>query len=301
MADPRLLYLNESSLKFGGFEKRNSPFAVLGIPMDITSSFRPGSRFAPRKIREMSQFIEFYSLRTGVDVGEVGFEDLGDVVLHPSDVEQNVERIRDVVSYASEKGKIVVSMGGEHTITVGTVLGTKADCVVSFDAHLDLRDEYMGYKFDHACVMHRLAERGVRIMEVGNRAVSREEVEYAKEFGVPFITSHEVNLIGTREVAMKVKNFLRPCNRIYITFDVDSVDPAYAPGVATPEPEGLTPTVVLDVINLIADSRVVGFDVVEISPPYDPSDITSVLGAKLIMETTSIVSSSLKKGKGEVR
>ncbi len=292
MSDPRLLYLNETVQKFGVF-KANSPFAILGIPMDITSSFRPGSRFAPQKIRHVSQFIEFLSIRSGVDMSEIGFQDYGDVILHPSDVEENVERISQVVSYISDQGKIVVSIGGEHTVTVGTVIGTRADCVLSFDAHLDLRDEYMGYKYDHACVQRRLSERGVKIMEIGNRAMGRDEIEYAKASNVPFITSHEVKLLGPREVAMRAINFLKPCNRIYITYDMDAIDPAYAPGVATPEPEGLDPSTVLDIMNLVVDRRVVGFDVVEVSPSYDPSEITSVLGAKLILETAAKLKTKL--------
>lgn len=116
-------------------------------------------------------------------MSEVGFVDFGDIILHPSDVEENVERISQVISYISELNKVVISIGGEHTITVGTVLGIKADCVLSFDAHLDLRDEYMGYRYDHACVQRRLSEKGVKIMEIGNRAMGRDEIEYAKHLG----------------------------------------------------------------------------------------------------------------------
>ncbi|QKQ99778.1 agmatinase [Metallosphaera tengchongensis] len=290
MADVRLLYLNESVQKFG-IERKTSRFGVLGVPMDITSSFRPGSRFAPHKVRQVSQFIEFLSLRTGVDMSEVGFADFGDVILHPSDVAENVERISQVASYISDQGKVLISIGGEHTITVGTVLGVKADCVLSFDAHLDLRDEYMGYKYDHACVQRRLSERGVRIMEIGNRGIGRDEIEYAKSMSIPFITSHEVRVLGPKEVARRTINFLETCNRIYITYDMDAIDPAYAPGVATPEPEGLDPSTVLDIMNLVIDKRVVGFDVVEITPSYDPTEITSVLGAKIILETAAALKS----------
>ncbi len=92
---------------------------------------------------------------------------------------------------------------------------------------------------------------------------------------------------------MRVVNFLKPCNRIYITYDMDAIDPSYAPGVATPEPEGLDPSTVLDIMNLVADKRVVGFDVVEVSPSYDPTEITSVLGAKLILETAAKIKTKL--------
>ncbi|MEM3864130.1 MAG: agmatinase [Metallosphaera sp.] len=292
MSDSRLLYLNENSQKFGIY-KPGSPFALMGIPMDITSSFRPGSRFAPQKIRQVSQFIEYLSIRSGIDMSNVGFVDYGDIILHPSDVAENIERITQVTSYLSDLKKIVVSIGGEHTVTVGTVLGTKADCVLSFDAHLDLRDEYMGYKYDHACVQRRLSEKGVMIIEIGNRAMGSDEIEYARSNKIPFFTSHEVKLLGPQEVAKKVINFLSPCKRVYITYDMDVLDPSYAPGVATPEPEGLDVSTVLDIMNLVVDDRVVGFDVVEVSPPYDPSEITSVVAAKLILETSAKIKTRL--------
>lgn len=287
MADSRLLYLNENSRQFAGFNKPSSPFIIIGIPLDITSSFRPGSRFAPSAIREYTQYIEFYSIRTGIDMGDIGFNDVGDIVMHPSDVEENIKRISDVTSYFAEKGKIIISIGGEHSITVGTTRGIKPDCVLSFDAHLDLRDDYMGYKYDHACVMRRISEQGVKIMEIGTRAVSKEELEYANKAGIAYFTPQQVRLLGPREIARKIITNFRECQKIYITYDMDGIDPAYAPGVATPEPEGLDPTTVLDIVSLIVDKRVIGFDVVEVSPPYDLSGITSVLASRLILETSA--------------
>ncbi|QGR18999.1 agmatinase [Stygiolobus azoricus] len=289
MADSRLLFLNENSRTFAGFNRPASPFVIVGLPMDTTSSFRPGSRFAPSVIRDTAQYIEFYSIRSGVDMGEIGFNDVGDVVLHPSNNEENVRRISEVVSYFAEKGKVVVGIGGEHTVTIGTTRGIRPDCLVSVDAHLDLRDDYMGYKYDHACVMRRISEYGVKIIEIGTRAVSREEIEYANEKGISYFTPKQVRLLGVREVAQKIITALKECNKVYITYDMDGIDPSYAPGVATPEPEGLDPTTVLDIMSLIIDKRVIGFDVVEVSPPFDPSGVTSVLAAKIILETASMV------------
>jgi agmatinase len=289
MADSRLLFLNENSRTFAGFNRPASPFVIVGLPIDTTSSFRPGSRFAPSVIRDTAQYIEFYSIRSGVDMGEIGFNDVGDVILHPSNNEENVRRISEVVSYFAEKGKVVVGIGGEHTVTIGTTRGIRPDCLVSVDAHLDLRDDYMGYKYDHACVMRRISEDGVKIIEIGTRAVSREEIEYANERRISYFTPKQVKLLGVREVAQKIVTTLKECNKVYITYDMDGFDPSYAPGVATPEPEGLDPTTVLDIMSLVIDKRVVGFDVVEVSPPFDPSGITSVLAAKLILETAAMV------------
>lgn len=291
MSDSRLLYLNENSRKFAGFNKQSSPFIIIGIPMDITSSYRPGSRFAPNSIRDAAQYIEFYSIRTGIDMGDVGFNDVGDIILHPSSVEENLSRISSVINYFHENKKIIISIGGEHTISAGVIKGLQKEglCVISFDAHLDLRDEYMGYKYDHACVMRRISEYGVKILEIGSRAISREELEYARRNGIAFFTPQQIRLLGVKEVARKIINSTQECKSLYISIDMDGLDPAYAPGVATPEPEGLDPTTLLDIINLIVDKRVVGFDIVEISPPYDISGITSVLGAKIIMETSASI------------
>lgn len=297
----KLLYLNESSTKFAGFEKKDSPFVIIGAPLDITSSFRPGSRFAPNAIRVSAQTLEFLSLRTGVDVGDIGFVDVGDIIMHPSDVEENIKRITDVVSYFKDAKKIPIILGGEHTVTVGAVkgFGDPDICILDFDAHFDLRDEYMGYKYDHACVMKRLWEYGVKIIEVGTRAISKEELEFANKQGIPYITSPEVKLLGIREVARKVAKFFANCKKVYITYDMDALDPSIASGVATPEPEGLDLSTILDIVNLVVEAisnkaQVIGFDVVEFSPPYDTSGITAIVASKIIIETTAIISKFYK-------
>jgi agmatinase len=291
VSDGRLLYLNENSRKFAGFNKERSPFVIIGIPMDITSSYRPGSRFAPSSIRESAQYIEFYSIRNDVDMGEIGFNDVGDIILHPSNVEENISRISSVINYFHENGKITISIGGEHTITAGVIKGMKREglCLVSFDAHLDLRDEYMGYRYDHACVMRRISEYGVKIIEVGTRAVSKEEIEYARQKGIAFFTPQQVRLLGVKETSRRIITSIQECKSLYISVDMDGIDPAYAPAVATPEPDGLDPSTLLDIINLIADKRVIGFDVVEVSPSYDTSGITSVLASRIILEIAATV------------
>lgn len=294
-----LLFLNEDSRKFAGFNRRDSRYILLGAPLDVTSSFRPGTRYAPSQIRESAQFIEFLSLRTGIDVGEVGLNDLGDIVMHPTNQMESINRIKGVVGELP-RGKFLITLGGEHTITQGVVAGLgNVDCLISFDAHLDLRDEYLGERFDHACAMRRIVEKGVKVVELGTRAVSREELEYARERGVKFFTSHEVRRLGVREIGKKVSEEIRECRRLYLSYDVDVFDPAYAPGVQTPEPEGLEPWTVLDIMNLFIDNRFVGMDVVEINPLVDPSGITSVLGAKLVLET--LASHYLAAEKEQVR
>jgi len=299
MNEYKLLYLNENAVKFAGFNRADSPFVIIGIPMDITSSYRPGSRFAPYQIRNNSQYIEFYSMRTGIDIGEVGFNDVGDIILHPSNVEENLRRITDVVSYFIEQNKKVISIGGEHTITLGIVRAFKdKPCIISFDAHLDLRDDYLGYKYDHACVMRRIYEEmRPKIVEIGTRAVSREELEFASKNGITYFTPYQIRVLGIRETARKLLLLLQDCKSVYISYDMDVFDPSFAPGVATPEPEGLDPTSVLDLVNILLEnikSKVLGFDVVEVSPPFDPSYTTVILASRIILETSAIILKYLK-------
>jgi agmatinase len=294
MNDYRLLYLNDNVTKFAAFNKPNSPFAIIGIPLDITSSFRPGGRFAPNAIRNTAQYIEFYSIRTGIDMGDIGFNDVGDVILHPTDVEENLRRISEIISYFSEKGYRVIGIGGEHTVTIGIISGFLDNpCIISFDAHLDLRDEYLGYKVDHACVMRRILEsKRSKLIEVGIRAVSKEEVEFAQKNGIIYFTPSQIKLLGVKEVARKILINIKECSSLYISYDMDVFDPSYAPAVATPEPEGLDPTTVFDLSNLVIENYrgvIKGFDVVELTPIYDTTGITSVLASKLILEIASMI------------
>jgi agmatinase len=285
------LYLNETPYVFGGVKKGESPIRIIGIPLDISSSYRPGSRFAPLRIRESSINLEFYSIRTGVDFNEILFDDIGDLSMHPSSMEENLSRIEETYKQITSGNKLIVSLGGEHTITYGIIKAIKNEqpCVISFDAHLDLRNEYLGDKYSHACVMRRITEvlgEG-KIIEVGTRAVTKEELNYAKENRILYITSRELRWLGIKETARKITKRLEECKKFYISYDMDAFDPAFAPGVATPEPEGLEPWQVLDIMEQIIDKRLIGLDIVEVSPPYDSSMITSMLASRLIIEASA--------------
>ncbi|MEM0174346.1 MAG: agmatinase, partial [Sulfolobaceae archaeon] len=218
---------------------------------------------------------------------------------HPSDVEENLKRISEVISYFLEQNKKIISIGGEHTITLGIIRAFKeTPCIISFDAHLDLRDEYLGYKYDHACVMRRIyEEKKSKIIEIGTRAVSRDEIEFANKNGILYFTPFQIRVLGIREIARRILLSLQDCKSIYISYDMDVFDPSFAPGVATPEPEGLDPTTVLDLVNILLEntkSKITGFDIVELAPPFDPSYITIILASKLILETSAIIAKYTK-------
>ena len=292
------LYLNPTPSCFGGscVEKSKARVYVLGVPYDGTVSWRPGAREAPRTIRVAAANIEFYSLRLDVDVEEVPIADVGDLTVS-FDVKETLKRLSVVVHELSQTldKRLLVVLGGEHTITLGVFEGLiKAGldpCLLVLDAHLDYRDEYMGLRFTHATFARRLVEAyGYdKIFHLGVRAVCREEIEFARHKNVRYLTSFEMRFLGLREVARRVLTWLKqnPCKTLYVSVDMDTYDPAYAPGVSTPEPDGLEPWMVLELLGHIvlhSPKPLVAVDVVEVSPPYDCSGITSILAARTIVE-----------------
>lgn len=275
------------SLVFGASQTDldDADYVVLGVPFDLTSTYRTGSRFAPLAIRETSLNIESYSFRSEVDLEDVKIHDAGD--LHVSgDVEETLERLELVTREIFEGEKTPILIGGEHTVTLGSIKGYgKAVAIASFDAHLDLRNEYMGQNVCHATFMRRLSEGAEvkRIIEVGTRAVCREEIEYAESSGIRFFTSQQIVRDGAEDVSGKLKGLLEGCDAVYLSVDMDILDPAFAPGVQNPEPDGLSIQALLDLLCGICSSHVVGFDITEVAPHYDRG-ITAVQAAKVMFE-----------------
>ena len=256
----------------------------MGVPYDGTSTYRSGARFAPNAIRDASLNVESYSLRVGVDAENLPLHDLGDLDV-VVDVAETLHRLKTVSSELSGMGKRLMLIGGEHTITLGAVQGIgDVDAVVSFDAHLDLRGEYMGQRVSHATVMRRIHElEGVdRVVWVGVRAVSREELEFAQTIGACYITSRDVWLKGLEHSKNALENALSNCETLYITVDIDVLDPAYAPAAQNPEPEGLTVHQLLELLCPLC-GRAVAVDLVEVSPPYD-NGTTAIQAAKILLE-----------------
>ncbi|MEM2117959.1 MAG: agmatinase [Candidatus Bathyarchaeia archaeon] len=295
------LFVSQSNV-FSGFQKpfEKAKYVIFGVPFDVTSTYRTGARFGPNAVRQASLNIETYSFRTGVDVEDLQLHDLGD--LHVlADTEKTLERIKLVVADILEAGKIPVIIGGEHTITLGVAKGSgrraSKTAIVSFDAHLDLRSEFMGLTLSHTTFMRRINEevKPAKIVEVGTRAVCKEELAYAKKVGIEFFTAQHVRKDGVQRVIKQLHEKLAGCESIYLSVDMDVLDPAYAPAVQNPEPEGLEPHVLLDILCGLCDRRVVGFDVLEVAPNYDQG-VSAVQAAKVIFEVLCCLESL-----GEVR
>jgi agmatinase len=272
---------------FSGFSKPidEARYVVLGVPYDQTSTFRSGSRFAPRAIRDASLNIETYSMRTGVDIEKVPIHDAGD--LHVVDnLEETLGRLSRITKDILSSQKVPVCIGGEHTIALGVVRSLpKSVGVVSFDAHGDLRDEYGGSRFSHATVLRRISEvvgtDGVFIC--GLRAICEEEMEFIQQHEIQKMSPWEIHEIGLSKAAERVKAFTENFDHVYLTVDSDALDPAFAPGVANPEFNGLTPHELVSLVSTVAGDRLIGFDVVEVCPNYD-TGATAVAAARIMFE-----------------
>ncbi len=276
---------------FSGYQKpfEKADYVILGVPFDVTSTYRTGARFGPVAIRQASLNIETYSFRSGLDVEDLRLHDLGD--LHIStDTTKTLEMLRSVIKDIIDAGKTPITIGGEHTITLGIMkgLGTKASktAIVSFDAHLDLRNEFLGLKLSHTTFMRRIHEevKPARIIEVGTRAVCKEELAYARKAGIDFLTAQQIRKEGSEKIAKKIEEKIAKYDNIYLSLDMDVLDPAYAPAAQNPEPDGISTNTLLDVLCSICDRRTIGFDVLEIAPNYDQG-VSAIQAAKVIFET----------------
>ena len=272
---------------FTGFQQNfeAADYIIVGVPFEVTSTYRSGSKFAPLVIRDASQNIECYSFRSGVDIEELRLHDLGDLHV-AADVELTLGRLALVAQDIYEAKKIPVFIGGEHTITLGATKSLTNDvAIVSFDAHLDLRDAYLGLSVSHTTFMRRINEQisPNKILEIGTRAVCKEELIYVKEAGIDFLGAHQIRKDGMETSIEAVKEQLDGCKKVYVTIDMDVLDPAYAPAVPNPEPEGLTTSELLDFLEVVCEKQVVGFDLIEVAPHYDKG-VTATVAAKTIFE-----------------
>lgn len=257
----------------------DSRYVVFGVPFDSTVSFRSGAKLAPNEIRKASYNMESYSVYRGVDTKNSGIYDLGDLDEYHKP-EEMTEEVYSVVDGIVSDHKFPIMMGGEHSITYGAIKRIKSK-VIFIDAHTDYRDSYMGDRLSHACVARRVSEvvGKENVVSIGIRSVSPEEVKGGTQ---KYFTSYEVNADGR-----KLKAFLNEfCKSpVYLSIDFDGFDPAFAPGVGTPEPFGLNPMVVMDILDSVGNN-LIGLDVNEITPLFDNGN-TSMLAARIIQEVVS--------------
>jgi len=227
----------------------------------------PGTRFGPRAILEASRQVEFYDEELDLEPFRIGIATLGEVEVDPADPQAGLERLEGITASLADAGIIPFTLGGEHSLSIAPVRALKQRypelSVLQLDAHLDLREQYQGTKLSHASVMRRVRELGVPTVAVGIRSVSREEADYVHGEKAPVFLAREIRASGLPVDAILAQ--LR--NPVYVTVDLDAFDPAYVPGVGTPEPGGLTWEEGLKLLRAVCERRqVVGCDIVELCP-----------------------------------
>lgn len=255
---------------------------ILGIPWDNSSSYRRGCARGPRAIREATSEKLYNGFNESlVNLTEYwGYKDLGDV--KAESFGELVEKVYELIK-SHYTGELFIFLGGDHSITYATFRALKKVSqeefgLIYFDAHPDLYPEYEGDRYSHACTVRRLVEEGFvkgrNVVQIGIRAPTKEQIEFAEEHGIKIILASEIYHCQKVDV---------PFERAYFSFDMDVLDPAFAPGVGNPEPGGLTTRELVEVIKSLK-TEVVAFDVVELNPSYDYKGITAFAAAKIIRE-----------------
>ncbi|PKR84721.1 agmatinase [Heyndrickxia camelliae] len=262
-----------------------SQAVIYGMPMDWTVSYRPGSRFGPARIREVSIGLEEYSPYLDRELEEVKYFDAGDIPLPFGNPQRSIDMIEDYIDSLLKDNKFPIGMGGEHLVSWPVIKAMYKKypdlAVIHMDAHTDLRSEYEGEPLSHSTPIRKAAELmgGKNVFSFGIRSGMKEEFQWAKDNGM-FIAKFEV-LEPLKEILPKLAG--RP---VYVTIDIDVLDPAHAPGTGTVDCGGITSKELLASIHEIARSNVnvVGCDLVEVAPIYDPSEQTANTASKLIRE-----------------
>ena len=251
----------------------DADYVIFGIPYDGTQSFKPGSRFAPNAIREASWNLESYSLFFDYNLDFARIADAGNV-----NCDGGFEEISERVSKLFEEvNGIPVMLGGEHSVSYMVARNLEDFVYVVFDAHLDMRDDFDSSPFNHACTTRRVMEIADEAIIAGVRSCSKEERDFAEDSGVEVHYAWDMLEYGIDDIL----DSLETKERIYLSLDMDFFDPAFAPGVSTPEPFGIHPYEFIKVLDEISD-RVIAFDIVEVIP--DLNKVTQTLAAKIVNE-----------------
>ncbi|NLG82977.1 MAG: agmatinase [Bacilli bacterium] len=261
---------------------------IFGAPFDGTTSYRPGTRFAPNAIRIESYGLEVYSPYQDKDLTDFNIFDAGDLVPKIGSVDKMIDDIEAFTSKLLNDGKQPVMLGGEHSLSVGTIRAMAKKYpdlhILHFDAHTDLRDTFFDHKLSHANVLYRAWELlgDGRIFQFGIRSGAKEEFEWAKEH----VIQNKYNTNGLDEAIEIVKD--KP---VYITIDLDVLDPSVFPGTGTPEPGGISFHELLEaILKFVKLNNIVGADVVELAPHYDQTGASTIVACKVLRELLMAIS-----------
>ena len=284
------LYMNKSPLITNPNEDADATALIFGVPFDSTHSFRPGTRFGPDAIRLAFNNIEIFSNRFNLDLEDVNIQDLGNT-RHTVVATEMIDMVGKITSELAAKDKQIFVLGGEHSLTYGTYMSFPKDTgFIVFDAHYDLRDEYADTKQSHAAYLRRIVEkRGAEnIVHVGARSFAKEELEFKLEHNIRTISDKEIRDGNGPKL---VKDAVSTFDKMYLSIDLDVLDPAFAPGVGNPEALGITSRELFDMIYSMEEKSIPCMDIVELCPTYD-NGATASIAAKLIAEVISMTVSS---------
>ncbi len=276
--------------------------AILGVPFDGGTSYRPGARFGPREVRAQSSLIRPYNGFQQVAPFEIlSVVDAGDVDAPPVSIDACFKAVEQAVGRVADAGALPMVVGGDHSISLPVLRALAARHgplgLVQFDAHIDTWDEYFGSPYFHGTPFRRAIEERLvdptRFVQVGIRGpvYGRDDFDFHREHGITVIDIVQLAAWGIERTVEAVRRVLD--GAVYVTFDIDAVDPAFAPGTGTPEVGGLTSREALELVRGLTGTRIVGCDVVEVAPAFDgPGQITALLAANLLFELLCVVARS---------
>ncbi|WP_054835422.1 agmatinase [Methanobrevibacter arboriphilus] len=273
--------------------KENSWGGIIGVPFDSTSSYGPGSRFGPTTVREASYSFEKYNITLKSNLDTV-FYDFGNINVIYGNCKETIKILEDTISDLIEHNIKPITIGGEHSVSLAPIkaLSKKYDIedmtIIHLDAHMDIIDEYQGEKCSHATIMKRVYDlKPKEIIEIGIRSASLEEKEFVDR--VKNVTIFTAN--DTKEKFENIKDKINRINEdepIYLSIDMDVLDPLYAPEVGNPiPPNGISPEIIENILKILANKNVIGFDLVEVATSK-LGDPTAVTGSKIIYDFLSL-------------
>ena len=280
-------------------EVGSADVVVAGVPFDSGVSFRPGARFGPSHVREASRLLRPYHPALDVSPFEIAqVADAGDVAVNPFDIGAAIETIQEAALGLTADDTRLVTIGGDHTISL-PLLRAAAErhgpvALVHFDAHLDTWDTYFGAEYTHGTPFRRAVEEGIvdteALSHVGTRGplYGKHDLEDDRRFGFGILTSADVYHQGVTEVVQRLRERVagRP---VYLSIDIDVLDPAHAPGTGTPEAGGITSRELLEILRGFRGLDIVGADVVEVAPAYDHADITGIAASHVAYDLVSLL------------
>ena len=283
------LYLTQSPMIVSPDDKSDPVSNIFGGPFDSTHSYKPGCRFGPDVIRDAFNNIEIFHPNLQVDLEIANIKDYGNIQ-HTVVATEMLEMVEKITNELRKEKKPLVILGGEHLLTLGSYMSFPKEVgYVVFDAHYDLRDEYANTKLSHAAYLRRIVEkRGAdNIVHVGARSFVKDELE--------FLTKNKINSISDKEIRLgnacrQLKDSISTFDELYVSIDLDVVDPAFAPGVGNPEAVGITSRELYDLVTSLENKKIVGSDVVELNPSFDNGS-TASLAAKMI---STIIAMNIK-------